>query len=479
MYPNPRTRQPGMSPIRTDNPNLEPRNTYTTMHNAPTHISQIQQTYPPVYPRFIPFGFGQGVFNKHPLTAPSAPTMPFTPATEAEGFFNQRYPSIDDGLTSGSSSSGSSDYSEPTLKEESVSPRTLTAYPSPTYQQPLIWSSMGTACFLTPHIPNEYTMTHHTFFPQKTWEPTPTWQSDGPIQEHINIDTWSDSYRHECPEPQPPNFNFANVASNPYIREPSVFSVHLEDPVKSSIEAAAPSIMLKPRALQPRVVEPQVIEPDQSIIDLPTPTSATPCSPSAASEIVLQFPKPVSQAFSAHPSNEQDNNKDIDTSDATANDANSTLSKKTKTTMRRINHGPITTSERKRRNDVLLRLRKQGYTYKECRELGDFAENESTLRGRMRILSRPEVARKRKPGWSGEDVRLLEKIVNEKFNTALATGQPKAIKSHRGKRDNTLYFKVPWAEVAVELHERGAKYPFGSGSCSKKWRELHRCAVAV
>lgn len=373
--------------------------------NALTYTSQIQHTYPPVYPRFIPFGFGQGVFNKHPLTAPSAPTMPFTPATVAEGFFNQQYPSIDNGLTSGSSSSGSSDYSEPTLKEESISPRTLTANPSPTDQQPLIWSNMGAASFLTPHIPNDYTMANATFFPQKIWEPTPAWRGDDQMQEHINIDNWGDSYRHQYSEAPRPSFNFANAPSTPYIREPSVFSIHLEDPVQSSVEPSACSIMSKPRALQPRVVEPQVIEPDQSIIDLPTPASATPRSPSAASEIVLQLPKPVSQAFSAHPSAEQDNNKDTDTSDATANDSNSTLPKKTKTTMRRVNHGPITTSERKRRDDVLLRLRKQGYTYKECRELGDFAENESTLRGRMRILSRPEVARKRKPGWSCEDVR--------------------------------------------------------------------------
>lgn len=60
--------------------------------------------------------------------------------------------------------------------------------------------------------------------------------------------------------------------------------------------------------------------------------------------------------------------------------------------------------ERSARDEFLLRSRSAGMTYKEIRHKGNFAEAESTLRGRFRTLTKDKDARVRKPEWQNNDV---------------------------------------------------------------------------
>jgi len=59
------------------------------------------------------------------------------------------------------------------------------------------------------------------------------------------------------------------------------------------------------------------------------------------------------------------------------------------------------------RDSFLLQSRRNGLSYKEIKRRGGFTEAESTLRGRIRILSKPKHERVRKPQWRHNDVSKL------------------------------------------------------------------------
>jgi hypothetical protein len=59
---------------------------------------------------------------------------------------------------------------------------------------------------------------------------------------------------------------------------------------------------------------------------------------------------------------------------------------------------------RKLDDDILLRGKQEGLTYKQILEKLSVKAAESTLRGRYRSLTKPRLARVRKPTWSPEDV---------------------------------------------------------------------------
>lgn len=59
---------------------------------------------------------------------------------------------------------------------------------------------------------------------------------------------------------------------------------------------------------------------------------------------------------------------------------------------------------RNTRDEYLQEARRRGLSYKEIKRRGGFAEAESTLRGRIRILSKPKEMRVRKPQWGRSDV---------------------------------------------------------------------------
>lgn len=61
---------------------------------------------------------------------------------------------------------------------------------------------------------------------------------------------------------------------------------------------------------------------------------------------------------------------------------------------------------RDEKDQYLLDMREEGYTYKEIKAMGHFTEAESTLRGRVRVLTKDRSERVRKPVWTDRDVRI-------------------------------------------------------------------------
>lgn len=61
-------------------------------------------------------------------------------------------------------------------------------------------------------------------------------------------------------------------------------------------------------------------------------------------------------------------------------------------------------SSRSDRDKYLLDMREKGFTYRDIKRQGRFHEAESTLRGRVRVLTKDKSERVRKPEWSENDV---------------------------------------------------------------------------
>lgn len=64
----------------------------------------------------------------------------------------------------------------------------------------------------------------------------------------------------------------------------------------------------------------------------------------------------------------------------------------------------LATVERNKQNEFLIQSKLAGMTYRDIKREGGFREAESTLRGRYRTLTKPKVARVRKPEWTERDV---------------------------------------------------------------------------
>ncbi|WAO89109.1 Hypothetical protein NCS54_00648700 [Fusarium falciforme] len=64
--------------------------------------------------------------------------------------------------------------------------------------------------------------------------------------------------------------------------------------------------------------------------------------------------------------------------------------------------GPM--ASRASRDQYLIDRRADGYTYREIKEAGGYAEAEPTLRGRWRTLTKKPEQRLRKPKWEQHDV---------------------------------------------------------------------------
>ena len=62
---------------------------------------------------------------------------------------------------------------------------------------------------------------------------------------------------------------------------------------------------------------------------------------------------------------------------------------------------PVTRYSRDR---YILEMRRQGLSYREIKRRGGFHEAESTLRGRVRMITKPVSERVRRPGWTDHDV---------------------------------------------------------------------------
>ncbi|KAK3332369.1 hypothetical protein B0T19DRAFT_457022 [Cercophora scortea] len=112
------------------------------------------------------------------------------------------------------------------------------------------------------------------------------------------------------------------------------------------------------------------------------------------------------------------------------------------------------------KNQILLKLKSLGMTYKEIKIIGEFTEPESTLRGRFRTLSKEQKQRVRKPTWTERDIHLLERGVRKHLPAGSDLRQP------------TGSLKIPWKVVAEYIAANGGSYKFGNSTCRKRWDEL-------
>ncbi|KAM3419156.1 hypothetical protein BST61_g5100 [Cercospora zeina] len=114
---------------------------------------------------------------------------------------------------------------------------------------------------------------------------------------------------------------------------------------------------------------------------------------------------------------------------------------------------------RRNRDKYLLKMRNEGFSYKEIKRMGNFREAESTLRGRVRVLTKDKNDRVRRPEWTVDDVRLLRRAV------ARFSGQ-----HGRGRgRDSG---RLPWKQVSDYLTQEGSSYHFAAATCARKWKDL-------
>jgi hypothetical protein len=63
-------------------------------------------------------------------------------------------------------------------------------------------------------------------------------------------------------------------------------------------------------------------------------------------------------------------------------------------------------THRRERDRYLINRRREGFSYREIKRMGKFREAESTLRGRVRVLTKDKSERVRRPEWNQNDVSL-------------------------------------------------------------------------
>ncbi|KAI5837641.1 hypothetical protein DFP73DRAFT_600929 [Morchella snyderi] len=99
-------------------------------------------------------------------------------------------------------------------------------------------------------------------------------------------------------------------------------------------------------------------------------------------------------------------------------------------------------------NRLLLRWRSEGISYRTIKKKLGINEAESTLRGRLRTLTKPKSERLRKPQWTEEDIELLLEVVDP----------------------STL--GVKWKQVSDTIVSLGGSYRFGPSTCKKQYLKL-------
>ncbi|PSN63206.1 hypothetical protein BS50DRAFT_591389 [Corynespora cassiicola Philippines] len=121
-------------------------------------------------------------------------------------------------------------------------------------------------------------------------------------------------------------------------------------------------------------------------------------------------------------------------------------------------------AQRKEEDEVLLKGKAEGLTYKEIRKRLKTPVAESTLRGRFRSLTKARKDRVRKPVWTSIDVKLLREIVLEEMD--------RTDDGTRALSRKQLASKLSWKKIADYIAENGGTYHFGNSTCKKKWVEL-------
>ncbi len=134
-------------------------------------------------------------------------------------------------------------------------------------------------------------------------------------------------------------------------------------------------------------------------------------------------------------------------------------------------------SERRHKDELLLRLKREGYTYREIRDKGKFAEAESTLRGRYRTLTKAKEERVRKPVWTVRDDALLVFAIH-RWTTSGGTGATGGSGGRGGSAKGYSNGHIPWKAVADEIVAHGGTYHFGNTTCRKRYDlVLDRCQI--
>ncbi|KAI7286878.1 hypothetical protein KC345_g942 [Hortaea werneckii] len=105
-------------------------------------------------------------------------------------------------------------------------------------------------------------------------------------------------------------------------------------------------------------------------------------------------------------------------------------------------------------DDLLLREWRKGTPYRRIKAIGNFKVAESTLRGRIRTLTKDKSERVRRPEWTTEDEALLRQAVAH-YSREL----PLRARASR---------KLPWLKIAKWIKQNGGSYQFASAACSKK-----------
>ncbi|QYS98582.1 hypothetical protein H0G86_005758 [Trichoderma simmonsii] len=111
--------------------------------------------------------------------------------------------------------------------------------------------------------------------------------------------------------------------------------------------------------------------------------------------------------------------------------------------------------ERAEKDLFLIESRRQNISYKDIKRLGNFAEAESTLRGRYRTLTKDKNKRLRDPKWTEIDIHLLKEAVR--------------VLGHGLHPDRA---KLSWMAVSRYISNHGGSYDFGFSTCHRRWLQL-------
>ncbi|RMD40083.1 hypothetical protein DV735_g5065, partial [Chaetothyriales sp. CBS 134920] len=123
------------------------------------------------------------------------------------------------------------------------------------------------------------------------------------------------------------------------------------------------------------------------------------------------------------------------------------------------------------RDEELIKLRMLGVSYRDIKKKYGFDVAESTLRGRIRSLTKAKEQRLRKPVWKPKDISLLCSCVIEfaiQHNLAVEVvgshDQPVLVS------EETVN-KISWKRVAETMAKRGT-YHYGNATTKKKYKEV-------
>ncbi|RMZ12566.1 hypothetical protein D0862_02610 [Hortaea werneckii] len=135
------------------------------------------------------------------------------------------------------------------------------------------------------------------------------------------------------------------------------------------------------------------------------------------------------------------------------------LSDMADTSSSRSNSSMDSAARHKWEDELLYREWKKGTPYRRIKAMGKFKVAESTLRGRIRTMTKDKSERVRRPEWTAEDEDLLRQAV-------IHYSREIPVKARASR-------KLPWLKIAKWIKENGGSYQFASAACSKKWDNMN------